>query len=46
MNAHVHIGFVDAVQFAILLIVVGFFFRTVEAKFSETALGKALAYIY
>jgi len=46
MNAHVHIGFVDCVQFALMLIVVGFIIRTAEAKFSDTALGKALAYIY
>ena len=46
MNAHVHIGFVDCVQFALMLIVVGFIFRTISAKASDTALGKALSYIY
>jgi len=46
MNAHVHVGFVDVVQFTLMLIIAGFFLRTIEAKFSDTALGKALAYIY
>ena len=46
MNAHVHIGFVDIIQLALGLIIVGFIFRTVEMHFSETALGKALAYVY
>lgn len=46
MNAHVHVGFVDCVQFALMLIIVGFFIRTISAKFSDTALGKALAYVY
>lgn len=46
MNAHLHVGFIDCVQFLLMLLIVGFIVRTAEAKFSDTALGKALAYIY
>lgn len=46
MSSHVHVGFADCVQFALMLIIVGFIIRTISAKTSDTALGKALAYIY
>lgn len=46
MNAHVHLGFSDFFQFALMLIIVGFFFRTLATRLADTALGKALAYIY
>jgi hypothetical protein len=46
VNAHVHVGFVDVFQFTLMLLIAGFFLRTAQAKFSDTALGKALAYIY
>lgn len=46
MNAHVHVGFVDVVQFALMLAIVGFFWRTAAAKLSDTPIGKAMAYIY
>jgi hypothetical protein len=46
MNAHVHVGFAEMIQFALMLIITGFFFRTLAAKFPDSAMGKALSYIY
>lgn len=46
MNAHVHVGFAEMIQFALMLIIVGFFLRTIEGYLSDTAIGKALASIY
>lgn len=46
MNAHVHIGALELVQFSLMLIIVGFLFRTLSAKLSDSPIGQALAYIY
>lgn len=46
MNAHVHVGFVDVVQFTLMLLIVGFFLRTAAAHMSDNAIGKALSYLY
>jgi hypothetical protein len=46
VKGHVHIGAVEVLSFAMMLIIVGFFMRTVETRYSETPLGKALAFIY
>lgn len=46
MNAHVHLGFAEMIQFMIMLIIAGFFFRTIEMKFPDSVMGKALAFLY
>lgn len=46
MNPHVHIGAMEVFEFALILIIVGFVFRTISTKYSDSAIGQALAYIY
>ena len=46
MKPHVHIGAETVIAFALTLIIVGFIFRTIEIKYPDTVLGKALVFIY
>jgi len=43
---HVHIGAMEAVQFFFYLMIVGFFIRTIEIHFPDSAIGKAFAFLY
>jgi len=43
---HVHAGVLDAIIFAAYLLVIGFILRWVETRYPDSAVGKALAFIY
>lgn len=43
---HVHAGVLDAIIFAMYLLIVGFVLRWVETRYSDTPVGKALSVIY
>lgn len=43
---HVHAGVLDAVIFAMYLLIVGFILRFIETRYPDTAIGKALSVIY
>ena len=47
---HVHVGFVDVVQWIATMLIAGFLVRSISAKLSQSErfgfIGNALAYIY
>lgn len=38
--------FPELVQTAAMVVIIGFFFRLIEAYFPETSIGKALLFVY
>ena len=45
-TVHVHVGLLHALIFLAYLLIVGAGIRIVSARFSDTPVGKALAFIY
>lgn len=43
---HVHIGVADFLIVAAYLLILGFFLRTLAARYADTPFGEALAFIY
>ena len=43
---HLHIDAVDFVKTALYVIIFGFFWRTLAARWSNNAYGKAMAFIF
>lgn len=43
---HVHVGFAEAAQWLALMVVVGFLWRSVSARLSDSPVGKAMSFIY
>lgn len=43
---HVHVGAVEALVFLAYLLILGFIIRSIQIRYSDTALGQALAFIY
>lgn len=43
---HVHAGVLEAMIFAAYLLIVGFILRWIEARYPDSAIGKALSVIY
>ena len=43
---HVHISLLEFLQTAAFIIVFGFFWRTLAARYSDTSVGKAMAFIF
>lgn len=43
---HVHIGAMEVAAFALMLIIVGFLFRTIQTKFPDSPVAKGLMYVY
>jgi hypothetical protein len=41
-----HASFIGAVQFALYLAIIGFFWRLTTSKLIDTPFGKAMAFIY
>lgn len=41
-----HIGVLGAATFACYLIIVGFLFRSISAKYPDSPIAKAIGYIY
>lgn len=43
---HVHASALDALIIAAYIILIGFLFRWLSARYPDSALGKALAFVY
>ncbi len=43
---HVHVGALNALIFLAYLLIVGFSVRVISARFPDSPLGQALAFIY
>lgn len=43
---HVHISPVEFAAYAASIIIFGFFWRTLSARWSDNAVGQAMAFIY
>lgn len=43
---HVHVSFLEAVQIASVIVIFGFLWRTAAARWSDTPVGQAMAFIY
>ena len=43
---HVHIDAIDAVKTFCYIVIFGFFWRTLSARWADNAVGKAMAFIY
>lgn len=43
---HVHVGVPEFLAAVAYMIIAGFAWRTIASRYSDTALGQAMAYIY
>lgn len=46
MPAHIHVGVVDFAVFVLFYLILAFFIRYVQTQYTDTAVGKALAYLH
>lgn len=46
MPAHIHLGVVDFVIFALFYLILGFLLRQAQTRWPDSPFGKALAYIH
>ena len=46
MDMHVHIGLLHVLTVFASVIVVGFFWRLAASRYSDTAIGQAMAFVY
>jgi hypothetical protein len=43
---HVHIGVVEFLEVAAFVVIFGFFWRTLAARWKDNSVGQAMAFIY
>lgn len=46
MQPHIHLGFIDGVKVFAVVVIYGFFWRTLASIWHANAFGRAMAFVY